>query len=74
MDSIQTARLKLDMTKFAAATSPDPAAGTTLLTFLGQRLQASFVNLNCANFGLTNPVSSEVTNGAGAVSSVVFAQ
>ena len=74
MDSIQTARLKLDMTKFAAAGTPDAAAGTNLLTFLGQRLQASFVNLNCANFGLTNPVSSEVTNGAGAVSSVVFAQ
>ena len=74
MDSIQTARLKLDMQKFSAAGSPDTAAATNLLTFLAQRLQASFVNLNCANFGLTNPVSSEVTNGAGAVSSVVFAQ
>ena len=74
MDTIQTARLKLDQTKFAAAGSPDAGAATTLFTFLAQRLQASFVNLNCASFGLTNPVSSEVTNGAGAVSSVTFAQ
>jgi cytoskeletal protein RodZ len=74
MDTIQTARLKLDQTRFTAAASPDTGAATNLLTFLAQRLQASFVNLNCASFGLTNPVSSEVTNSAGAVSGVTFAQ
>jgi hypothetical protein len=74
MDSIQTARLELDQTRFTAAQSPDTGAATNLLTFLAQRLQASFVNLNCTSFGLTNPVSSEVTNSAGAVSGVTFAQ
>ena len=74
MDTIQTARLKLDQARFTAGVSPDTGAATNLLTFLAQRLQASFVNLNCASFGLTNPVSSEVTNSAGAVSSVTFAQ
>ena len=74
MDTIQTARLKLDQARFTAGASPDTGAATNLLTFLAQRLQASFVNLNCASFGLTNPVSSEVTNSAGAVSSVTFAQ
>ena len=74
MDTIQTARLELDQARFTAGPSPDTGAATNLLTFLAQRLQASFVNLNCASFGLTNPVSSEVTNSAGAVSSVTFAQ
>ena len=74
MDSIQSARLQLDLARFSAQPSPDTGAATTLLTFLAQRLQASFVNLNCASFGLTNPVSSETTNSAGAVSSVTFAR
>jgi hypothetical protein len=74
MDSIQTARLQLDLARFTAEPSPDTGAATNLLTFLAQRLQASFVNLNCASFGLTNPVSSETTNSAGAVSSVTFAR
>jgi hypothetical protein len=74
MDSIQSARLQLDLARFTAQPSPDTGAATTLLTFLAQRLQASFVNLNCASFGLTNPVSSETTNSAGAVSSVTFAR
>jgi len=72
MDSIQTARLKLDLNRFANAASPDPAAATSLLTFLGDRLNASFQNLGCARFGLTDPVSSETTDDAGAVSDVTF--
>jgi hypothetical protein len=74
MDSIQGARLQLDLARFTAAPSPDTGAATNLLTFLAQRLQASFVNLGCASFGLTNPVSSETTDSAGAVSGVTFAQ
>ena len=73
MDSIQVARLKLDLNRFANAASPDPAAATSLLTFLGDRLHASFQNLGCARFGLSDPVSSETTDDAGAVSAVTFA-
>ncbi len=37
--------------------SPVAAVGNTLATFMGNRLSMSFVNLGCANFGLTNPVT-----------------
>ncbi len=37
--------------------SPVTAVGNTLATFMGNRLSMSFVNLGCANFGLTNPVT-----------------
>jgi hypothetical protein len=73
MDSIQAARLRLDRTSFANAASPDPAAATNLFTFLANRLSGSFQNLGCARFGLTNPVSSETVDDAGAVAAVAFA-
>ncbi len=34
-----------------------------LFTFLASRLSASFTNLNCASFGLTNTVTLTMTNG-----------
>ena len=37
--------------------TPVAAVGNTLATFMGNRLSMSFVNLGCANFGLTNPVT-----------------
>ncbi len=45
--------------------SPVPTAGDSLYTFLANRLAGSFDNLNCANFGLAQPVTM-VNNGAGA--------
>jgi hypothetical protein len=72
MDSIQAARLRLDRTAFGNAASPDPAAATNLLTFLGARLSTSFQNLGCARFGLDDPVSSESVDTAGAVTAVAF--
>jgi len=44
-------RLKADQARFSAATSPDPAAGNNLFTFLAQRLQASYQNLGCGDLG-----------------------
>jgi len=38
-------------------TSPVPATGNNLFTFMAARLSASFTNLGCANFGLMNTVS-----------------
>jgi hypothetical protein len=57
MVNIAPARNNLDMTADAAMTSPVPAVGSNLATFLGNRLSMSFVNLGCANYGLTNPVN-----------------
>ena len=74
MDSIQSARLQQDVNLFINQTSPSAAAASNLFTFLAMRLQQSFGNLNCQNFGLTNPVSSLATNGAGVVVGAVFAQ
>jgi hypothetical protein len=73
MDTIQIARLRLDQSTFSNAASPDPAAATNLFTFLANRLSGSFQNLRCARFGLTNPVSSESVDDAGAVAAVTFA-
>ncbi|HEY0937818.1 MAG TPA: hypothetical protein VGD91_29265 [Trebonia sp.] len=56
MVNIAAARDNLDMAKDAAFASPVPAIGSNLATFLGNRLSMSFVNLGCANDGLTNPV------------------
>jgi hypothetical protein len=57
MVNIQPARNQLDMTRELNFASPVPAVGTSLATFMGNRLSQSFAILGCANFGLTNPVA-----------------
>jgi hypothetical protein len=57
MVNVATVRDNLDMTKDAAFTTPVPAIGSNLATFLGNRLSMSFVNLGCSDYGLTNPVN-----------------
>jgi hypothetical protein len=69
MVNIAPARNNLDMTADAAFGSPVPAVGNNLATFLGNRLSMSFVNLGCANYGLTNPVT--VTLDANGVATAV---
>jgi hypothetical protein len=51
--------------------SPVPTVGDTLFTFLANRLNMSFANLGCQNFGMTNPVA-VVMNGAGAATEATF--
>ena len=55
--NIQPARNQLDMARELNTGTPVAAVGNTLATFMGNRLSMSFVNLGCANFGLTNPVT-----------------
>jgi hypothetical protein len=74
MDSIQSVRLQQDVNLLINQTTPSAAAASNLFTFLAMRLQQSFGNLNCQNFGLTNPVSSLATDGNGVVVAAVFAQ
>ena len=57
MVNLQTPRLKLDAAMETGTASPVPALGNNLANFLAARLSASFGNLNCQNFGLTNPVT-----------------
>jgi hypothetical protein len=71
MTNIQPARLQLDAAKEAGFTTPVPAVGNTLATFMGGRLAASFTNMNCQNFGLTNPVTVTM-DGNGVATAVTF--
>ncbi len=57
MVNIQTPRLKLDAAMETGTASPVPDVGNNLATFLAARLAGSFDNLNCKNYGLTNPVT-----------------
>jgi len=49
--------LENDQAVLATGTSPVPAVGSNLFTFLASRLNMSFTNLNCRGFGLTDPVT-----------------
>ncbi len=71
MVNIAPAKLMLDMAKEANFTSPVPAVGNNLATFLGNRLNMSFTNLNCQNFGLKNPVTVTL-DGNGVATAVTY--
>jgi hypothetical protein len=71
MVNTQTPFLANNQTVLATGTSPVPAVGNNLLTFLANRLNMSFTNLNCQNFGLKNPVTVTL-NGAGAATAATF--
>jgi hypothetical protein len=66
MVNIETARIKLDAA-MQTGTSPVPAIGNNLTNFLAARENASFTNLNCGNFGLTNPVTTQVDGNGVAI-------
>jgi hypothetical protein len=66
MVNLQTPKLKGDAALQAGTTSPVPAQGNNLANFLASRENASFTNLNCQDFGLTNPVTLQL-NGQVAV-------
>jgi hypothetical protein len=57
MVNIQTPFLNTNQAILATGTTPVAAIGNNLLTFMANRLSMSFTNLNCQNFGLTDPVT-----------------
>ena len=71
MVNIQTPRLKLDAAMETGTASPVPALGNNLANFLAARESGSFGNLNCQNFGLTNPVTLTV-DGDGVATAATF--
>jgi hypothetical protein len=73
MESIQGVRLQQDVNLLTGQPSPAADMANSLFTFLAMRLQQSFVNLNCANFGLKNDVSTTV-DGNGVVVAACFLQ
>ena len=71
MLSAQIASLQTDQAAFVNGPAPDPAVGDSLFTFMAARLSGSFDNLNCASFGLTNPVHL-TTDGNGVATGATF--
>jgi hypothetical protein len=57
MINIQTPFLQANQALLATGETPVPATGNNLLTFMANRLNMSFTNLGCQDFGLTNPVN-----------------
>jgi hypothetical protein len=71
MVNLQPAKLQLDAAAEAGFASPVPSVGNNLATFLGARLSASFTNMNCQDFGLTDPTTVTV-DGNGVATAVTF--
>ena len=71
MINIATPRLKLDAPMETGTASPVPDLGNNLATFLAARLAGSFDNLNCKNYGLTNPVTL-TTDGNGVATAATY--
>ena len=71
MVNIQTPFLAANQDVLAAAPSPAPAAGSSLLTYLASRLSSAFGHLGCRQFGLTIPVTL-VRDAAGTARSATF--
>jgi hypothetical protein len=71
MINIQTPFLNADAGLLSAGPTPVPTVGNNLLTFMANRLSMSFANLNCQDFGLTNPVTVTL-NGDGVATAASF--
>lgn len=73
MEQIQVKRLQQDVNLLTRAPSPDTGAADNLFDFLAMRLQQSYANLNCGNFGVQNQVTTS-TDGNGVVVASCFAR
>jgi len=71
MINIQTPFIAANQTVLATGQSPVAGVGNNLFTFMANRLSMSFTNLNCQNFGLTNPVTVTL-DGNGAAIAATF--
>ena len=73
MVNVQSLFLQNNQTLLATGTSPVPAVGNNLFTFLANRLFMSFTNLNCQNFGLKNPVTVTLDGNGAATAATINA-
>jgi hypothetical protein len=71
MVDVQGPFIAANQNLLATGSSPVLTVGDTLFTFMANRLNMSFTNLGCQNFGMTNPVSI-VINGAGAATGAMI--
>ena len=73
MVNVQSLFLQNNQALLATGTSPVPGVGTNLFTFLANRLNMSFTNLNCQNFGLRNPVRVTLDGNGAATAATIDA-
>ena len=73
MVNVQSLFLQNNQTLLATGTSPVPAVGNNLFTFMANRLNMSFTNLNCQNFGLANPVTVTLDGNGAAIAATIHA-
>jgi hypothetical protein len=71
MVNLETPFVAANQTVLATGQSPVTAVGNNLFTFLANRLNMSFTNLGCQNFGLTNPVTVTL-DGNGVATAATF--
>jgi hypothetical protein len=71
MVNVQTPFLANNQGLLTGGPTPVPGTGNNLLTFMANRLNMSFTNLNCQNFGLKNPVAVTL-DGNGAATAATF--
>jgi hypothetical protein len=70
--NIQTPFLALNKGTLQNFTSPVPATGNNLFTFMAARLSASFTNLGCVTFGLMHNTVQLTLNGNGVAIAATF--
>ncbi len=73
--TVGSPRIALDATMTVKMTTPDPAVGNTLFTFLTQRFAASYTNLNCDKLlGKASPLITTQDGNGVAISAMLNGQ
>jgi hypothetical protein len=71
MVNVQTPFLAKNQTLLTGGPTPVPGTGDNLFTFMANRLNMSFTNLGCQNFGLTNPVTVTLDGNGAAIAATL---
>ncbi|HEY0756448.1 MAG TPA: hypothetical protein VGD98_21020 [Ktedonobacteraceae bacterium] len=72
LSKLGSARIVLDAPMTVKATTPDPATGNTLFTFLAQRFVNSYMNLNCQQLtGQASPLATAQNGNGVAISATI---
>jgi hypothetical protein len=71
MVNIQTPYLAKNQALLTGGPTPVPGTGNNLFTFMANRLNMSFTNLGCQNFGLKNPVTVTLDGNGAAIAATL---
>jgi hypothetical protein len=71
MVNVQTPYLAKNQTLLTGGPTPVPGTGNNLFTFMANRLNMSFTNLGCQNFGLKNPVTVTLDGNGAAIAATL---